>query len=134
MVAYSNTATPSYTITPLTYLTLPPSKHRWITSSVILPLVEENLSLEDPDYNQLTTSNQLYLVCGDRKGAIHIYILTSWEDGIDKDRVDSQVKLWLIQCRVAGHFIFSFQCSHLMEHMVLMVSLISLSGMGVSTV
>lgn len=100
---------------------------------MILPSAEENISLEDPDYNQLT-SDQLCLVCGDRKGAIHIYILTSWKDGIDKDRVDSQVKLWLIQCHVVGHFIFSFQCSHLMEHMVLMVSLISLYGMGVSTV
>lgn len=58
------------TVHPLTHLSLPPSKHRWVSAATLLPSpphTEDHSPLAEPG------SPFCWVLCGDRKGSIHVY-------------------------------------------------------------
>lgn len=59
-------------VEPLAHLSLPLSKHRWVTSTILLhsPTASVNTTASEP------TSSPCWLVCGDRKGSLHVYQTT----------------------------------------------------------
>ena len=69
-------------VDPLVYLSLPPSKQRWVTTAILLH--SPTLPLDSVSFsNDLTTADSTatedsslsphWLVCGDRKGSLHVY-------------------------------------------------------------
>ena len=75
----SSGPTSAAAVEPLARLSLPPSKHRWVTAATLLPLMP-TVSPEPRDSEtaaaSTTTSiesSSCWLVCGDRKGSLHVY-------------------------------------------------------------
>ena len=68
-------------VVPLVYLSLPPSKHRWVTAAILLPILQSSHS----SATSSTEYSSQWIVCGDRKGSIHVY-------QIDFHREISQVR------------------------------------------
>lgn len=59
----------STVVEPLVHLSLPLSKHRWVTSAIPLhsPIASVN------SVNTTGSDPPCWLVCGDRKGSLHVY-------------------------------------------------------------
>ena len=56
---------------PLAHLSLPPSKHRWVSAATLLPSpppTESHTPLAE------SGSSFCWVVCGDRKGSLHLYL------------------------------------------------------------
>ena len=76
---------PNVAADPLVCMSLPPSKHRWVTSALLLRLPTTSLdSVSSTDALTTTDSaavipvedsslSPYWLVCGDRKGSLHVY-------------------------------------------------------------
>ena len=65
---------------PLVCMSLPPSKHRWVTAAILLcspsPLDSANSSAAISSVITAGEDSSLphhWLVCGDRKGSLHVY-------------------------------------------------------------
>lgn len=61
-------------VSSLFTLVLPHSKHRWITTAIILSV--ERRGEEEEERGR---GNVYHLVCGDRKGSIHYYCVNDWK-------------------------------------------------------
>ena len=60
---------------PLAHLRLPLSRHRWVTAAVLLPQLTETDHTDTTfsvEQNPTSTSSH-WLVCGDRKGSLHLF-------------------------------------------------------------
>ena len=57
-----------FTVYSMTSLSLPPSKHRWISAVTVL----SNLHF----HSTIVSESQTAVVCGDRKGSVHMYHCT----------------------------------------------------------
>ena len=61
-------------VSSLFTLVLPHSKHRWITTAIMLSV--ERRGEEEEERKR---GNVYHLVCGDRKGSIHYYCVNDWK-------------------------------------------------------
>ena len=78
----------SLSIAPLVHLTLPLSKHRWIVSALVLsPELDSQRHQKIVDTD--LTPRPVCLVCGDRKGSLHVYLIV-FDEHLDS-RVPSNV-------------------------------------------
>lgn len=62
----------STVINPLVHLSLPSSKHRWVTSAILLPSQITSVNSVVTIASEPSSSSR-WLVCGDRKGSLHVY-------------------------------------------------------------
>ena len=62
-------------IQPIHLMSLPPTKHRWVTAACILPLEDERLEKQD----EKSRSGEM-LVCGDKDGSVHVFDLSSLKE------------------------------------------------------
>lgn len=53
---------------PLCFFLLPPSKQRWVTCAELLDLPQEDQNKEQDKIHE-----RCLLLCGDRKGSLHVY-------------------------------------------------------------
>ena len=60
---------PVFIVSPLRSFILPPSKQRWATAIEIFP----NPSTKRSSDNENWTAESMLLVCGDRKGSLHLF-------------------------------------------------------------
>ena len=65
---------------PLTHLRLPLSKHRWVTAATIIsspeslsPQTSSGISAANDDGSCCQQTESSFLVCGDRKGSLHVF-------------------------------------------------------------
>ena len=65
---------------PLTHLRLPLSKHRWVTAATIIsspeslsPQTSSGISAANDDESCCQQTESCFLVCGDRKGSLHVF-------------------------------------------------------------
>ena len=60
---------PVFIVSPLRSFILPPSKQRWATAIEIFPNPSTKRSSDNEDW----TAESMLLVCGDRKGSLHLF-------------------------------------------------------------
>lgn len=67
----------TFAVSKLACFSLPPSKHRWVSSVLVLPdnfnTSEDNASSKHPG-GELESCSYC-VICGDRKGSVHVYKL-----------------------------------------------------------
>ena len=72
---------PTIAVDPLVRMSLPPSKHRWVTTAILLssPLESSSSSAAVTAASTVATAGEdsslshHWVVCGDRKGSLHVY-------------------------------------------------------------
>ena len=58
----------NFSVDSVSRLSLPPSKHRWLSAVAVLPYFNSNSAV-----NAATPHSQTAIICGDRKGSVHVY-------------------------------------------------------------
>ena len=73
-ILVSDSATRAPSIIPLVCMTLPPSKHRWVTTAMLLdPQLISSLNITMYSTTEDISLSSHRIVCGDRRGSLHVY-------------------------------------------------------------
>lgn len=64
----------TFAVSKLACFSLPPSKHRWVSSILVLQDTDGDTDTSRDDTSGGESGSRSYIVvCGDRKGSLHVY-------------------------------------------------------------